>query len=320
MANLFGLLFSLLTNLKQKIYFISGPTAIGKSSLALRIAKKNNGIIINADSMQVYSNLEILTARPNKSDLDQINHKLYGYVDASIRYNVAKWISDTLKVIENNEVNNRVSIIVGGTGMYIDSILSGLIDLPNIPEEYKKKSEDFLNTIGIEKFIKTVGEIDPIAIKNISTNDTTRLRRIWEVYKCTGETYSFWKNKKNKIFLKNFSHKLFLFIPPKDKIYKNVNLRFKDMIKQGAIEEVKKLIKLNLDKSLPLMRAHGVPEISSYLENKTSLEEAIYKGQQVTRNYVKRQLTWWRSSSLPIHQVFNEFPKEIDENLIKMMI
>ena len=318
MENLSGLLFSLLNNLKKNIFFITGPTAIGKSSLAIRIAKKNKGIIVNADSMQVYSNLEILTARPSKKDQNEIKHELYGYVDGANRYNVAKWINDILKIIEDNEKKNKSSIIVGGTGMYIDSLLNGLIDMPEISESIKEESFNLLNTIGEEKFINLISEIDSESLINISTKDSSRMRRVWEVYKATGETYSFWKNKKNKIFLKNFSYKLFLFTPPRDKVYQNVNTRFKKMIKEGAIDEVKKLINLKLDNSLPLMRAHGVPEISGYLHNKITLQEAEDKAQQVTRNYVKRQLTWWRSSSIPIHQVFHQFPNEIDENLIKI--
>ena len=300
------------------LYFITGPTAIGKSSLAIRLAEKINGVIINADSMQVYSNLKILTARPSKMDQDKIKHKLYGYVDGSKRYNVARWCNDILKIINDNKKNKIPSIIVGGTGMYIDSLLNGLINLPIITETYKKQSENLLDDIGLNSFKKIITEFDEEALTNISVNDTTRMRRIWEVYKSTGITLSEWKRNKNKIFIENLSYNILLFTPPRDEIYKNVNIRFNKMIKEGAIDEVKKLISLKLDTSLPVMRAHGVPEISNYLNNKLSIDECIDKGQQVTRNYVKRQLTWWRSSSLRIHQAFKQFPNEIDENMIKI--
>ena len=308
----------MLNNLNQTLYFIAGPTCIGKSSLAIRLAKKINGVIINADSMQVYSNLNILTARPSKKDLLEIKHELYGYVDAAVRYNVSNWCNDVLKIIKNNEENNLPSIIVGGSGMYIDSLLNGLIPIPPIPEKYKNDSLSLLNEVGTKKFTEIINNFDSESLSKISLQDSSRMRRIWEVYQSTGKKYSYWINKKNKIFLKNFSNKIFLFIPPRDDIYKKINLRFNTMINEGAIEEVKKLISLNLDVSLPIMKAHGVPEITNYLCGKIDLEECIKKSQQVTRNYAKRQLTWWRSSRLSINKVFDQFPNEIDEKLIKI--
>ena len=308
----------MLNNLNQTLYFIAGPTCIGKSSLAIRLAKKINGVIINADSMQVYSNLNILTARPSKKDLLEIKHELYGYVDAAVRYNVSNWCNDVLKVIKNNEENNFPSIIVGGSGMYIDSLLNGLIPIPPIPEKYKNDSLSLLNEVGTKKFTEIINKFDSESLSKISLQDSSRMRRIWEVYQSTGKKYSYWINKKNKIFLKNFSNKIYLFIPPRDDIYKKINSRFNTMINEGAIEEVKKLISLNLDVSLPIMKAHGVPEITNYLCGKMDLEECIKKSQQVTRNYAKRQLTWWRSSRLSINKVFDQFPNEIDEKLIKI--
>ena len=308
----------MLNNLNQTLYFIAGPTCIGKSSLAIRLAKKINGVIINADSMQVYSNLNILTARPSKKDLLEIKHELYGYVDAAVRYNVSNWCNDVLKIIKNNEENNLPSIIVGGSGMYIDSLLNGLIPIPPIPEKYKNDSLSLLNEVGTKKFTEIINKFDSESLSKISLQDSSRMRRIWEVYQSTGKKYSYWINKKNKIFLKNFSNKIFLFIPPRDDIYKKINLRFNTMINEGAIEEVKKLISLNLDVSLPIMKAHGVPEITNYLCGKMDLEECIKISQQVTRNYAKRQLTWWRSSRLSINKVFDQFPNEIDEKLIKI--
>ena len=308
----------MLNNLNQTLYFIAGPTCIGKSSLAIRLAKKINGVIINADSMQVYSNLNILTARPSKKDLLETKHELYGYVDAAVRYNVSNWCNDVLKIIKNNEKNNFPSIIVGGSGMYIDSLLNGLIPIPPIPEKYKNDSLSLLNEVGTKKFTEIINKFDSESLSKISLQDSSRMRRIWEVYQSTGKKYSYWINKKNKIFLKNFSNKIFLFIPPRDDIYKKINSRFNTMINEGAIEEVKKLISLNLDVSLPIMKAHGVPEITNYLCGKIDLEECIKKSQQVTRNYAKRQLTWWRSSRLSINKVFDQFPNEIDEKLIKI--
>lgn len=300
------------------LYFICGPTAIGKSEIAIRLARDISGVIINADSMQVYSNLEILTARPTEADHLLVKHKLYGHINGIERYNVFKWCNEISSIINKNFKNNQASIIVGGTGMYIHSLLDGIIDIPPIEENYKKKSDLLLNKLGLEKFIKEIREFDTESLNNISLKDISRLKRIWEVYKSTGVSYSDWKKKGNKKFLNNFSFKILLFQPPREKIYLNVNNRFTKMLKQGAIDEVKKLINLEIDNSLPIMKAHGVPEITNYLNNIYTFEECVAKGQQVTRNYVKRQTSWWRSSTLPIHQVFHQFPNEIDENLIKL--
>ena len=286
--------------------------------MAIRLAKKIGGKIVNADSMQVYSNLEILTARPSKADHMEVEHLLYGYVNGSERYNVAKWCNDISKVIRQYKKENIPLVIVGGTGMYISSLINGIIDLPSIDETFKKQSYTLLEAIGLENFINKIHTFDSESLKNVSFNDTSRIRRIWEIYYSTGTSLSNWKKKQNKKYIKDFNFKFFLFTPPREKIYQNVNDRFKKMLNNGAIEEVKELLNLKLEQSLPIMRAHGVPEISNFLVKKSSFKECIDKGQQVTRNYVKRQLTWWRSSSLPIDQAFDEFPNDIDENLIKI--
>jgi len=293
-----------------------GPTAIGKSALAIKLAKKLKGEIINADSMQVYSNLSILTARPSKKEQKLIPHHLYGYIDGSLRYNVAIWCFDINNIIKENNKKEIYSIIVGGTGMYIDKLLNGLIKIPSIPESIKKESEKLLYKIGIENFIDKVKNIDEKSFNKISQKDTSRLRRIWEVHKHTDKTLTSWLDKKNQTFLTNQKYQVYLFNPNRKEIYNRVNQRFENMIDSGAIDEVKKLNLLNLDKSLPIMKAHGVQEISNYLSGKTTLKECITTGQQVTRNYVKRQLTWWRASSLENLECINEFPNEIDTNLL----
>ena len=302
--------------MNKPLIFIVGPTAIGKSALAIKLAKKLNGKIINADSMQVYSNLYILTARPSKKDQKLVPHYLYGYIDGSIRYNVASWCNDIINIIKKNNKKEVYSIIVGGTGMYVDKLLHGLIQIPSIPESVKKESEKLLIKIGIDNFIDKIKNIDEKSLNKISKNDTSRLRRIWEVQKYTHKTLTFWLDNKNQNFLSNQKYQLYLFTPKRKEVYNRVNQRFINMIDSGAIDEVKKLNALDFDKSLPIMRSHGVPEISNYLSGKNTLEECILKGQQVTRNYVKRQLTWWRSSSLENLKCFDQFPSEIDTNLL----
>ena len=300
------------------VYVIAGPTATGKSDLSISLANKVNGAVINSDSMQVYKNLEILTARPSINEMKSIDHHLYGFVDANERYNVERWCNDAAAVIKKISANNLTPILVGGTGLYINTLINGLIDLPSIPELIKIESEKILQEFGKDFLINQIKNIDPESLKEINFNDTVRLRRIWEVFESTGKKFSEWKLNKNKKFITNYNIKILLFLPDREKNYQVVNSRFVNMMKVGAVEEVKKLLELNLHNSLPIMRAHGVPEIMKYLANEINLEECINKGQQVTRNYVKRQHTWWNSSKLQIFQQFDKFASEIDINSIKI--
>ena len=184
--------------------------------------------------------------------------------------------------------------------------------------EFVDWSEKIIKEFGKDFLISQIKNFDPNSLKEVNNNDTVRLRRIWEVYEATGKKLSEWRLSDNKKFLENFNYKIFLFLPDRKKNYDIVNSRFISMIDKGAVEEVKKLLTLHLNRSLPIMRAHGVPEIEKYLDNEISLEECINKGQQVTRNYVKRQHTWWKSSKLEIFQKFDQFPSEIDINSIKI--
>jgi len=300
--------------LNNSILFITGPTGIGKSDLAIKLSKEINGEIINADSMQIYRELKVITARPTNIDIKLIKHHLYGYVSGSERYNVEKWCNDAKNIIESLFKNNVTPIFVGGTGLYIDTLINGITSIPSIPESIKKESNNLFDKIGLDNFFDLIKEIDINAVNNISKNDTQRLKRIWEVYKFTGKKFSLWKDNKNKKFLDNIEYKIILFLPDRTKNYNRVNKRVESMIENGAVHEIENLLKYNYSSKLPIMRAHGVPEISSYLQKKVTLEECINNIQLVTRHYVKRQNTWWNSSNLQFYKKFNEFPDEIDIN------
>ncbi len=304
--------------MKNTIYFITGPTASGKSKFAIELSKKIKGEIVNADSMQIYKELKIITARPSQLDNKKIKHHLYGYVDGSNRYNVEKWCQDASQVIKSLNKKNINPIFVGGTGLYIDTLINGIASIPSVPESIRNESKNLLEKVGKEKFYKIVKKIDEDSIKSIFPNDIQRLRRIWEVFNYTNKKFSEWKKNKNKKFISSLDYKIFLFLPDRKKNYERVNKRVLTMIKSGAIEEIEKLLKLNYNKDLPIMRAHGVPEISAYLKNKITLEDCIKKIQLVTRHYVKRQNTWWNSSNLQIFKKITEFPDNLDKNLINL--
>ena len=300
--------------MNNSIFFITGPTAIGKSDLAIKLSKEIKGEIINADSMQIYRELKVITARPTNIDIKLIKHHLYGYVSGSERYNVEKWCNDAKNIIESLFKKNVTPIFVGGTGLYIDTLINGITSIPSMPESIKKESNNLFDKIGLDNFFELIKEIDINAVNNISKNDTQRLKRIWEVYKFTGKKFSLWKDNKNKKFLDNIEYKIILFLPDRTKNYNRVNKRVESMIENGAVHEIENLLKYNYSSKLPIMRAHGVPEISSYLQKKVTLEECINNIQLVTRHYVKRQNTWWNSSNLQFYKKFNEFPDEIDIN------
>ena len=304
--------------MKTQIYFVLGPTASGKSKFALSLAKKLNGEIINADSMQIYSDLSILTARPTINDQKKVNHHLYGFVKGDVRFNVQKWCEEASKKINYLVSKNLTPILVGGTGLYIESLINGIVSIPSIPEKIKIESNKMISKIGKENFFNLVKEFDSDAMKNILPNDIQRIRRIWEVNFFTKKKFSEWKQNKNKKLINLKDYKILLFLPDRKDNYKRVDNRTHIMMNEGAIPEVEKLLKLKYNNTLPIMRAHGVPEIQSYLNNQISIEECISKIQQATRNYVKRQHTWWRSSNLKIFKKFDQFPDEIDLKSINL--
>ena len=172
------------------VYVIAGPTATGKSDLSISLANKINGAVINSDSMQVYKNLKILTARPSSSEMQNIDHHLYGFVDGNERYNVERWCNDAVEVIKKTSANNLIPILVGGTGLYINTLINGLIDLPSIPESIKIESEKILQEFGKDFLINQIKNVDAESLKEINQNDTVRLRRIWEVFKSTVKKFS----------------------------------------------------------------------------------------------------------------------------------
>ena len=304
--------------MKTQIFFVLGPTASGKSQFALNLANKLNGEIINADSMQIYSELNVLSARPTINEQKKIKHHLYGFVKGNVRFNVQKWCEEASTKINHLVDKNITPILVGGTGLYIDSLINGIVSIPFIPEKVKIEADKMITNIGKKNFFNLVKELDSNAMHNIEPNDIQRIRRIWEVNFFTKKKFSDWKKNKNKKLINLINYKILLFLPERNENYKRVDQRTHLMIQNGAIEEVKKLLKLNYNNSLPIMKAHGVPEIQSFLKNEISIEECISKIQQVTRNYVKRQHTWWRSSNLKIFKKFHQFPNEIDINSINL--
>lgn len=277
----------------SKIIVIAGPTGSGKSGLALNLAQELNGVVINADSMQVYKEIPIIAASPSIEDTKLIPHKLYGIYDASIRGNVVDWLTLCKEEITKAQQQNQTPIIVGGTGMYIEALIKGVTPIPETPQEIRQHVETLLQTEGLNTLYTKLQEIDPPTAKKLSPNDTTRIRRALEIWYHTDKTPSYWHavplitNYKKENFTQIYIN------PPRNILDERCRLRFDAMINLGALDEVKQLLKLNLPDSLPAMRALGVQELKNYLNGKTSLEEAIELAKLHTRQYAKRQSTWF---------------------------
>jgi tRNA dimethylallyltransferase len=287
----------------KKIIVIAGPTASGKTSLAINLAKEIDGEVINADSLQVYKENPIISAQPTILEQQNVPHHLFGYVSGDEEYTVARWIRDAKNKINNIE---KTPIIVGGSGFYLKHLIFGLSAVPEIPNEIRLSARNLHNEIGNNAFHALLEEIDKVSADKLSSNDAIRMLRAYEVVKATGKPLSCWQENNIKHFpVSSFS--LIILDPPRKLLYENCNQRFLNMLNAGAMEEVRYLNSKGYNPSSGVMKSHGVPEIIGYLNGDLSLDMAILKSQQVVRNYAKRQTTWFKhqfkSSELDVHFV-----------------
>lgn len=276
------------------IIILGGPTASGKSHLATVIAKKFDGVIINADAMQVYREIPIITAQPTEEDKKNIPHRLYGALPASEPCSAVKWLGMAKEAIDWVHGQGKVPIIVGGTGLYIHTLLEGLSPIPDIVPKLREEIRSQCKELGNAAFHTLLQQKDPTMAGRLNAGDTQRMVRAMEVIEQTGVSLAEWqqmppvKNYDSACFFPIFIH------PIREKLYAQCDGRFLSMLEQGALEEVRALAELSLDPSLPAMKALGVPELLAHLEGKYTREEAITKAQQSTRNYAKRQVTWFK--------------------------
>lgn len=284
----------------SKIIVIAGPTASGKSNLAVEIAKKylnlnQKAIIINADSQQVYKELPILSAQPTKEIQKEIPHALYGYLDMSTICSAGIWAKKAAELIKIAWKKNTIPILCGGTGFYLMALQEGLKSIPDIPIHCRNEAIERLKIIGIQRFYEECLDIDKIAARKITPQDKHRLLRLWEVFYSTGKNISWWhKNAKIIKFLPPTIWESYLLLPPREELYVNINSRAEKILKMGAIEEVQRLLKSNIPYYHPLMKALGVQEIKSFIKKESSYEVSLSKLQQYTRNFAKRQTTWFK--------------------------
>lgn len=273
---------------------IAGPTASGKSSFALALAKKHGGCIINADSMQVYRELSILTARPSAEEAQNVPHHLYGFLSAARAYSVGQWLEDIKIKLAECERRNIRPIIVGGTGLYFKALLEGLAPIEDISDEVREKWRQKAQDLGAEKLYALLKDMDPELAATLKPGDTQRIARGLEVFEQTGRSLLYWQQQPAQPVLLKEQVQAYVICPAREELYRRIELRLDQMLEMGALEEVRSLAKLNLDPALPAMRALGVAPLSLYLESKISREEALAQAKQDTRRYAKRQMTWLR--------------------------
>lgn len=280
---------------QQKIILVAGPTASGKSALALDLAKKHNGTIINADAMQIYEGLPILSAQPSDDDQKTIPHELYGIMNPAEASSAGKWLSLATAAIKRAAAG-RTPILVGGTGLYFRALLGGLAEIPPIPPEVRVATQKLYDESGEETFRNLLKRLDPDSVANLARNDRQRLIRAYEVVTHTGKTLKQWHA--NRAIAPKAAFEPHLLLPAREKLYAACDQRFEAMIKHGAIEEAKAFLARNLNPDLPAMKTIGIRELAAFLNGETPLEAAIAQAQQATRNYAKRQLTWFRNQKL----------------------
>ena len=301
-------------DLKSKIVLISGPTASGKSSFAIKLAKKIKGEIINADSMQIYKQLKILSTRPNPKNYQRIKHHLYGFHDVNKNFSTGDWLKLVIKKINEVRKRKKIPIIVGGTGLYFKALTDGLVNIPNIPYRFRNQIRSLHLKVGNKKFYQELLKIDPTSRNKINPTDSQRLIRAFEVKKFTKKSIHEWfKNTKSKFENGNF-FKIYIDCDRKELI-ERINLRTHDMIETGAINEVNKFIKLKINKDKTATKAIGVNEIKAYLANEKKLDEIKEKISIKTRQYAKRQSTWARSNMIDWIKLK---PKDINKFLKKI--
>lgn len=278
---------------------ISGPTASGKSKLALDIAEKVGGVVINADSMQIYNTISLITARPSNKDMGTIPHFLYGYIDPKIRYSVGEWVSDVEPLINFLIKINKIPIIVGGTGLYFAALFGEISDIPEITAKTRLKWEEMREIKGTEALFHKLKELDPKSAATINSTDTTRIIRALEVFDDTGKSIRDWQSSPGKPIINKSKSKMIYLCPPRNVINDNIINRTSKIIGDDQLyEEIKLLSSKKISDSNPVMKAIGVKDTIAYLEDDISLEILNDRIITNTKRYVKRQLTWARKKMM----------------------
>ena len=304
--------------MSKKIILLAGPTASGKSKLAIQIAIKIKGEIINADSMQVYKDFSILSSRPSKVDLKKVKHHLYGFISSKKHFSTGAWLSLVKKKIKICLKKKKIPILVGGTGLYFEAITKGMSKIPNIDFKKRNKVRNLQTKLGQKEFYKHLLALDLLVKNKIEPFDSQRSIRAYEVKKFTKKSIFEWYKLTKSDFKEFEIYKIFLYAP-REKILQNISRRTKKMIKSNSISEVKNFLKLNVDPTLSANKIIGVKEIKDYLEKKLDLNQAIELINIKTRQYAKRQVTWSRGHMTDWKREYSNSFSEISKKVLKLL-
>lgn len=271
---------------------IHGPTASGKSALAVALAKRVKGEVINADSMQVYRDLRVISARPTAAEMSGVTHHLFGHISASERYSTGKWLDEVRPIINAVQRRGHVPIIIGGTGLYHLALIQGLSDIPPVPEDIRAEVAELQKRGGTQALLETLERVDVEAVGRFGAADRQRLSRALEVWLATGRSISSFQGKKKPPTLAADEWLGVALTPVRARLYSRIDRRFEGMLMEGAMEETRQLMARGLADDLPAMKAHGIPWLISYLREQISAEQAAENAKRDTRRYAKRQFTW----------------------------
>ncbi|HEX4709232.1 tRNA (adenosine(37)-N6)-dimethylallyltransferase MiaA [Phenylobacterium sp.] len=280
--------------MKPRIWLIAGPTASGKSALALRLAKMAGAEIVNADSMQLYRDLRVLSARPSPEEEAQAPHHLFGTVDAADGWSVGRWLRAASEVLDQIAARGRPAVLVGGTGLYFRALTQGLAEIPQVPAEVRGQAQADYDLMGESAFRGRLAAYDSAAALRIAPGDRQRLVRAWEVFAATDTPLSDWQSTGEPALARDAWRAIAL-QPPREGLYARCDARLAAMVEGGALEEVRALVARDLDPALPALKAVGVREFAAHLRGEATLAEALAAAQQETRRYAKRQTTWMRN-------------------------
>jgi len=278
----------------KRVVLIAGPTASGKSALALALAERHDGVVINADSMQVYRDLRVLTARPGVEDEARVPHYLFGHVDAAVNYSVGAYVAEANRILGQLPVH-RLAIFAGGTGLYFKALMSGLAAIPPVDSAIREALRNRLAQEGVEALHAELARRDPEGAARIMVRDRSRILRALEVLNATGRTMSDWHREGLPPVIDPVSAVKIFLHPARDELKSRIEKRFEAMLREGALDEVRALAARHLPDTLPAMKAHGVPWLRRYLAGEISLEAAAEGSIMDTRRYAKRQVTWFRN-------------------------
>ncbi len=273
---------------------IAGPTASGKSALALDLAQQAGGVVINTDSMQVYRDLRVITARPTPAEEAAVPHRLYGHVDASVNFSAGAWVTDAGKALSEARAERRLPIFIGGSGLYFKTLTRGLSAVPPIPPEVRDAVRARMERDGVEALHAELARRDPVSAERLKPRDRTRIARALEVVEATGRALPDWHRDGLPPLLPPGEFSALFLAPERDQLYARIDARFDAMLDAGALEEVAALATRKLDPLLPAMKAHGVPALIRHLRGEITRDQAAEIGRADTRHYAKRQFTWFR--------------------------